>query len=93
MFGYVFPCKMELKIKDYEKFKSYYCGLCLSLKNNFGNLPRLSLNYDMTFLSILLDDYNDDNSLQSKLLSFILKKYLKNQHDFNELKKYIEKEL
>ena len=55
MFGYVFPYKMELKIKDYEKFKAYYCGLCLSLKNNFGNLPRLSLNYDMTFLAILLD--------------------------------------
>ena len=55
MFGYVIPCKMELKIKDYEKFKAYYCGLCISIKNQFGELPRLALNYDMTFLAILLD--------------------------------------
>jgi len=55
MFGYVTPCKMEMKIKDYEKFKAYYCGLCNSIKSNFGNLPRLTLNYDMTFLAILLD--------------------------------------
>ncbi|NEU03764.1 MULTISPECIES: DUF5685 family protein [Clostridium] len=60
MFGYVTPCKMELKVKDYEKFKAYYCGLCLSIKNNFGNLPRFTLNYDMTFLGILLDSLNDE---------------------------------
>lgn len=59
MFGYVMPCKMELKLKDYEKFKSYYCGLCKSIKNNFGNVPRFVLNYDMTFLAILLDSIED----------------------------------
>lgn len=59
MFGYVTPCKPELKIKDYEKFKAYYCGLCLSIKKNYGNLPRLVLNYDMTFLAVLLDSISD----------------------------------
>jgi hypothetical protein len=59
MFGYVTPCKMELKIKDYEKFKSYYCGLCLAIKKDFGNIPRMSLNYDMTFLAVLLDSLSD----------------------------------
>lgn len=59
MFGYVTPCKMELKLKDYEKFKSYYCGLCKAIKNNFGNIPRFVLNYDMTFLAILLDSIED----------------------------------
>jgi hypothetical protein len=61
MFGYVTPCKMELKIKDYEKFKAYYCGLCHSIKNNFGNVPRLTLNYDMTFLAVLLDSLSANN--------------------------------
>lgn len=55
MFGYVIPCKMELKIKDYEKIKAYYCGLCRAIKYNFGNIPRLTINYDMTFLAIFLD--------------------------------------
>ncbi|MFD3155817.1 DUF5685 family protein [Haloimpatiens sp. FM7330] len=60
MFGYVKPCIMELKVKDYEKFKAYYCGLCKSIKNNFGEIPRLSLNYDMTFLGILIDSLNEN---------------------------------
>lgn len=59
MFGYVFPYKMELKIKDFEKFKAYYCGLCISIKENYGNLSRFTLNYDMTFLAILLDALED----------------------------------
>lgn len=57
MFGYVEPYKMELKIKDFEKFKAYYCGLCKSIKLNYGNIPRVTINYDMTFLAILLDSF------------------------------------
>ena len=55
MFGYVTPLKPELKIREYESFKSYYCGICMHIKENFGNIPRMSLNYDMTFLGLLLD--------------------------------------
>ena len=55
MFGYVTPLKPELKIREYESFKSYYCGVCMHIKDNFGNIPRMSLNYDMTFLGLLLD--------------------------------------
>jgi hypothetical protein len=66
MFGYVTPCKMELKIKDYEKFKAYYCGLCKSIKSNIGDIPRISLNYDMTFLAILLDSLNADKPIYTK---------------------------
>lgn len=62
MFGYVMPYKLELKIKDYEMFKAYYCGLCLAIKENFSNLCRLSLNYDMTFLGILMDSLSEDKN-------------------------------
>ena len=55
MFGYVTPLKPELKIREYESFKSYYCGICMHIKDGFGNIPRMSLNYDMTFLGLLLD--------------------------------------
>lgn len=67
MFGYVTPCVAELKIKDYEKFKAYYCGLCKSIKKNYGNLPRLTLNYDMTFLCILLDALKGGSNEISRL--------------------------
>lgn len=70
MFGYVTPCKMELKIKDYEVFKAYYCGLCIALKNNSNNLCRMALNYDMTFLAILIDSL-EDSKVESTLSSCI----------------------
>ena len=54
MFGYVIVNKPELKIKDFDVYRSFYCGLCQCLKKEFGQLSRFSLNYDMTFLAILL---------------------------------------
>lgn len=84
MFGYVTPCKMELKIKDYEKFKAYYCGLCRSIKMNIGDIPRLSLNYDMTFLAILLDSLYENKTTYSKqVCSFHLfkKKIIVNENN------------
>lgn len=61
MFGYVTPLKNELKVKDFDLFRAYYCGLCHEIKRNFGNIPRVTLNYDLTFLAILLDSLNDKN--------------------------------
>jgi hypothetical protein len=67
VFGYVTPLKDELKIREYTTFKSYYCGLCFHLKKEFGNLPRMTLNYDMTFLAVLLDSLTDkDASIQMR---------------------------
>lgn len=60
MFGYVTPLKAEMKVKDFARFKCYYCGLCCHIKKEFGNMPRLSLNYDMTFLGLLLDALNPE---------------------------------
>ena len=33
MFGYVLINKEELKFKEYDVYKSYYCGLCQTLNN------------------------------------------------------------
>ena len=60
MFGYIKPLKNELKIKEFEYFRSYYHGLCYSIKNNFGNIPRLTLNYDMTFISFILEALSNE---------------------------------
>lgn len=65
MFGYVTPLKAEMKVKDFARFKCYYCGLCCHLKKEFGNIPRLSLNYDMTFLGLLLDGLSPDKLMVS----------------------------
>ncbi|WP_026894043.1 DUF5685 family protein [Clostridiisalibacter paucivorans] len=54
MFGYVFPYKDELKVREYNMFKGYYCGLCKTIGSEFNQFIRMGLNYDITFLSILL---------------------------------------
>ncbi len=59
MFGYVNVFRDELKIKDYNIFKAYYCGLCKSLGKNYNQIVRLGLSYDMTFLAILSDSIGD----------------------------------
>lgn len=54
MFGYIVINKDELKIKDYNLYRSFYCGLCQELKRDFGHVGQLSLSYDMTFIILLL---------------------------------------
>ena len=54
MFGYVTAYEPELKVKDFKKYKAYYCGLCRMLRQKYGNLGQLTLTYDMTFAIILL---------------------------------------
>ena len=54
MFGYIQINEQELRRKDYDLYHSYYCGLCRALQNRYGRNAGLLLNYDMTFLAILL---------------------------------------
>ena len=53
MFGYIKPCKPELKIRDFDMYQAAYCGLCRQLGRSFGPFARLSLSYDFTFLCML----------------------------------------
>lgn len=59
MFGYVIVNKDELKIKDWNRYHAYYCGLCHALKKVAGTKARATVSYDMTFLAMLLDDLYD----------------------------------
>ena len=54
MFGYVTVNMDEMKIKDYRKYRAFYCGICQDLKENHSQFSRFSLTYDMTFLAVLL---------------------------------------
>lgn len=60
MFGYVTVNSEELKIKDYNFYRSCYCGLCRTLKSRHGIVAPLTLSYDMTFVVILLSGLYED---------------------------------
>lgn len=66
MFGYVTVDKPELKVKDYYKYKAYYCGLCRTLKEKYGQTGRLTLTYDMTFAIVLLTSLYESETKLSK---------------------------
>jgi len=60
MFGYIEPLKPELKLKEYEAYKGYYCGLCKAIKEKYTNAARFMLNYDCATLSLLLSSMSGD---------------------------------
>ena len=55
MFGYVRPNRDELKVRQLRDYESLYCGLCQALGRRHGFFARFFLNYDFTFLAMLLD--------------------------------------
>ena len=54
MFGYVVVNEQELKIREFNLYRSYYCGMCMDLKEHYGQTGRLTLSYDTVFLALLL---------------------------------------
>lgn len=62
MFGYVNILKDELKIKEYNMFRAYYCGLCKRHGELTGQMSRLALSYDFTVLAVFLDSVITENS-------------------------------
>jgi hypothetical protein len=54
MFGYILPDKPNMYVKDYNLYRAHYCGLCITTRKLYGNLARFLINYDITFLDILI---------------------------------------
>ena len=56
MFGYVRPAADHLTAEQQARFEAAYCGLCHTLGKRCGIAGRMILNYDLTFLAMLLSD-------------------------------------
>ena len=54
MFGNLVAATNVLSEDELARYRACYCGLCRSLQHCFGQTARLTLNYDMTFLVLLL---------------------------------------
>lgn len=91
MFGYIVPIKDELKVREYDVFRAYYCSLC----NEIGKksyVSKVTLTYDMTFLALLLSSiYLDTDSTFKKFCPYKFKnvnmvntnKYIEYSADMN----------
>lgn len=87
MFGYVRINKMDLTFREYEHYKAYYCGLCKYLKRNHTELSRLTINYDITFLIVLLSSIYQP-SAQVFYEKCIVDPVKKKKHIINDITEY-----
>ncbi|MBQ8401283.1 MAG: hypothetical protein IJX14_05060, partial [Clostridia bacterium] len=54
MFGFIQANIADLTEDEKARYHAAYCGLCRSLGERHGVSSRLSLTYDLTFLTLLL---------------------------------------
>lgn len=73
MFGYVQPLRMELKIREWNEFRKFYCGVCTALKEK-SFLSQFFLTYDSVFFSLLLTALNGTVPVQKKRFCFLTMK-------------------
>ena len=59
MFGYVLANGSSLTKEEKEVYKSHYCGLCRTLREQYGPKAVMALSYDMVFLEMVLSDLYD----------------------------------
>lgn len=64
MFGYVRPMKGKLEEASVSHYQAAYCGLCRRLGTRYGFAARFTVNYDITFLSLLLGALQPEYSEQ-----------------------------
>mgnify|MGYP000432368895 CR=1 FL=1 len=63
MFGYITVNKDTLSEENKKIYQSYYCGLCQTMKSQYGRRAQMALNYDMTFLIVLLTGLYEPDSV------------------------------
>ena len=54
MLGVMTVRKEELKFREFDRYRGFYCGLCRAIGQRCGKACRMALSFEMTFLSMLL---------------------------------------
>lgn len=54
------PYTNELKVREWNLFRSYYCGLCKEITARYGQIARFALTYDCTFFALALASIHDE---------------------------------
>lgn len=62
MYGYIRAAKGELKLREYEIYRAFYCGLCREMGRLTGQISRTSLSYDAAFLAIVRSAVTGDRT-------------------------------
>jgi len=66
MFGYVMADLRELDKAEQKRYGSVYCGICRQIRLRATNTARLTLQYDMAFLALLLMSLYEPEEVRGK---------------------------
>ena len=55
MFGYTIPIESALPYEDRISYRNYYCETCHHLREEYGFIPTLTVNYEMTFAALFFN--------------------------------------
>lgn len=66
MFGYVTIAGSALPPERQARYRSLYCGLCHTLGQRHGQIGRMTLSYDVTFLYLLLTSLYEPEETREK---------------------------
>ena len=55
MFGYTVPIETILSPEDRITYRNYYCETCHHLREEYGFIPTLTVNYEMTFAALFFN--------------------------------------
>ena len=66
MFGHVQANLIDLSDEEKERYHAAYCGLCRTLGERHGPASRLSLTYDLTYLTLLLSSLYEPEETTGK---------------------------
>ena len=53
MLGVMTIRKDELKFREYDRYRGYYCGLCRAIGKRCSSACRMALSFEMTFMAML----------------------------------------
>ena len=87
MFGYINVNGKELSEENKNIYQSYYCGLCRNLREFCGTKGQALLNYDMTFLVVLLTGLYEPDT-DEKEFTCMLHPIKKRKARSNEIEHY-----
>ena len=64
MLGVMTVRKEELKFREFDRYRAFYCGLCRSIGQRCGGACRMALSFEMTFLAMLLTALYESDTVQ-----------------------------
>lgn len=88
MFGYITVNKEELSEENIKIYQSYYCGLCQTIKKDYSVKAQMALNYDMTFLIVLLTGLYEPQKTEQSMFTCGMHPTKKRLLNVNEITEY-----